>query len=199
MAEDGLKEPIYEDVRFVANGLWNDVDTSCGIHCAENLVTCFSEIFKGVFVFGYDFWGKGSTTIDDCCVKTLQKLNYIDTYESCEGNFYTVFGSRLLDLPPVFPKIHSRNSFSKSKRFRILDRDGFKCVYCGTSPRENEIHIDHKIPLCKGGTNNDDNLVASCMECNLGKGSNMLLNEPEIDTEGLNEYMDNLSKTIGRS
>ena len=48
-------------------------------------------------------------------------------------------------------------------------------------------------------TNNDDNLVASCMECNLGKGSNMLLNEPEIDTEGLNEYMDNLSKTIGRS
>ena len=188
MAEDGLKEPIYEDVRYVAGGIMSGLDGPCGY---EDLVNCFSEIFKSIFVFGYDFWGKDSIMVkelnDNHCIKKLQELNYIDTYIGCDGHYYTVFGSRLLDLPPVFPKIHSRNSFSKSKRFRILDRDGFKCVYCGTSPRENEIHIDHKIPLCKGGTNNDDNLVASCMECNLGKGSKILLNEPEIDTEELNK------------
>ena len=29
--------------------------------------------------------------------------------------------------------------------------------------------IDHKIPLCLGGSNNEDNLVACCRECNIKK------------------------------
>jgi len=51
-------------------------------------------------------------------------------------------------------------------RIAILERDGYICQYCG-SPAE---HVDHVIPRCQGGTNEPDNLVASCASCNLSKG-----------------------------
>jgi len=57
-------------------------------------------------------------------------------------------------------------------RFFILSRDGFRCHYCGRSPMRNkdvELEIDHIIPKAKGGNNNIDNLITSCLECNQGK------------------------------
>ena len=59
------------------------------------------------------------------------------------------------------------------RRFRILDRDGYKCVKCGRSPLMDGVtlHVDHKKPRSKGGTDDDDNLQTLCAECNLGKGN----------------------------
>jgi 5-methylcytosine-specific restriction endonuclease McrA len=61
-------------------------------------------------------------------------------------------------------------------RVIILDRDGFKCIYCGKNPREDNVklHIDHKIPRNKGGKDTLDNLITSCDKCNLGKSDRML-------------------------
>lgn len=56
-------------------------------------------------------------------------------------------------------------------RFQILKRDHFKCKYCGRSAKEVPLHIDHKKSVKDGGTNDPDNLVTACVECNLGKGS----------------------------
>lgn len=56
-------------------------------------------------------------------------------------------------------------------RFRILKRDGFSCRYCGRHGRDVELHVDHVVPRSRGGTNDPTNLVASCAECNLGKGA----------------------------
>ena len=36
--------------------------------------------------------------------------------------------------------------------------------------------LDHKIPLCRGGTNKADNLVVCCIGCNMEK-NNMTENE----------------------
>ena len=47
-------------------------------------------------------------------------------------------------------------------------RDGFRCVYCGTSSR---LTIDHVIPASKGGKNNFDNCVTACQPCNNKKGN----------------------------
>lgn len=44
-----------------------------------------------------------------------------------------------------------------------------KCEYCGVDCSEN-YHIDHKIPLCKGGSNEIDNLAFCCPQCNWSKG-----------------------------
>lgn len=57
-------------------------------------------------------------------------------------------------------------------RFRVMQRDNFKCCICGASPAKDpsvELHIDHIIPWSKGGETTIDNLQTLCSKCNLGK------------------------------
>ena len=57
-------------------------------------------------------------------------------------------------------------------RFRILNRDGFQCKYCGKSALsgyDGPLHIDHVVPVSDGGSNSESNLITSCAECNMGK------------------------------
>jgi 5-methylcytosine-specific restriction endonuclease McrA len=57
-----------------------------------------------------------------------------------------------------------------AQRKRILERDGFRCQMCTrSSPDLKFMHIDHKLPRSKGGTNDDDNLQVLCRTCNLKK------------------------------
>lgn len=64
----------------------------------------------------------------------------------------------------------SRKSISKRLRFAVLERDGFRCRYCGADPADGaKLHIDHRLPVSKGGQNDFDNLVTACADCNLGK------------------------------
>lgn len=62
-----------------------------------------------------------------------------------------------------------RQALSKRLRFEVFKRDGFKCVYCGAPPTGGVLHVDHVIPVVEGGTNDPENLVTSCPDCNLGK------------------------------
>ena len=65
----------------------------------------------------------------------------------------------------------SRKAISTRTRFLILKRDGFTCQYCGASAPRVELHVDHVIPVAAGGTNDPDNLVSACRDCNLGKST----------------------------
>lgn len=62
-----------------------------------------------------------------------------------------------------------RRKISDGKRFRILKRSGFRCVYCGAKAGEVELEIDHVHPVALGGTDAEHNLVAACQRCNGGK------------------------------
>lgn len=63
-----------------------------------------------------------------------------------------------------------RKPFSTRERFEVLKRDNFSCHYCGRTTADGiKLHVDHVIPVAKGGTNDLENLVAACDECNLGK------------------------------
>jgi 5-methylcytosine-specific restriction endonuclease McrA len=42
-----------------------------------------------------------------------------------------------------------------------------KCYYCGTT--EYPLQVDHVVPLSKGGTNEESNIVAACEFCNRAK------------------------------
>lgn len=57
-------------------------------------------------------------------------------------------------------------------RFKVMQRDNFKCCICGASPAKNpdvELHIDHIKPWSKGGETCFENLQTLCSKCNLGK------------------------------
>lgn len=64
-----------------------------------------------------------------------------------------------------------RIAISKTNRFKILSRDNYACQYCGNKAPDVVLEIDHKIPVSKGGTNDFDNLVTSCFDCNRGKSN----------------------------
>lgn len=55
----------------------------------------------------------------------------------------------------------------------VLRRTGGRCWYCGCALNgagQLSNHIDHVLPVSKGGGNDPDNLVASCRNCNTEKG-----------------------------
>lgn len=62
-------------------------------------------------------------------------------------------------------------------RWQILERDNFTCQYCGRNVRDDHVklQIEHIIPKSKGGTSAPNNLLTSCVECNLGKGDCILI------------------------
>jgi hypothetical protein len=66
---------------------------------------------------------------------------------------------------------HTPRALSKGERFRVLERGGFRCVYCGRRPPEVVLHVDHAVSKKNGGGNDDENLVSACSDCNLGKSS----------------------------
>lgn len=56
-------------------------------------------------------------------------------------------------------------------RFEILRRDGHTCRYCGASAPDVKLTVDHVIPVALGGSDEPNNLVTACEDCNGGKTS----------------------------
>lgn len=67
-------------------------------------------------------------------------------------------------------------AISKKTRFEIFKRDHFRCQYCGQTPPAVVLEVDHIQPKSKGGSDDWNNLITSCFDCNRGK-SNVELGE----------------------
>lgn len=70
---------------------------------------------------------------------------------------------------PIKGKGKRRHYVSAKKRKEIFKRDNYTCELCGNKYDISELQIDHKIPLYKGGSLEDDNLQTTCVECNVVK------------------------------
>jgi hypothetical protein len=59
-------------------------------------------------------------------------------------------------------------------RIAVLERDGYRCAYCGASAADGvRLHVDHFIPRHLGGWDGTDNLLTACEACNLGKSGTL--------------------------
>lgn len=67
-----------------------------------------------------------------------------------------------------------RTPLKKFVRWAVFERDSFTCGYCGRRPPECVLVVDHVVPVARGGGNEVENLVTSCVECNSGKGARQL-------------------------
>ena len=84
-----------------------------------------------------------------------------------------------------------RGEVSDSLRYDILNRDNFTCVICGASSKQGvRLHVDHIIPIAKGGTSTPDNLRTLCERCNIGKSDKTESNTTSSD--------DNVCKWCGK-
>lgn len=72
-------------------------------------------------------------------------------------------------------RLRERGAVATGLRFDVFVRDNFRCRYCGMSAEDGAVlHADHVVPRSKGGPTTLDNLVAACMDCNIGKSNKML-------------------------
>lgn len=57
----------------------------------------------------------------------------------------------------------------KFDRREIFARDGGRCAYCACVLDESNWHLDHVIPIARGGGHLRSNVVAVCPPCNISK------------------------------
>ena len=59
----------------------------------------------------------------------------------------------------------------KFNRQNLLERDDFRCQYCGKNLPVKELNMDHVVPRDRGGGTSWENVVTSCIKCNSKKGN----------------------------
>jgi len=70
-------------------------------------------------------------------------------------------------------------SIRPSVRFDVFKRDSFTCAYCGRRSPDVTLEVDHIIPVAEGGSDDPENLITACWDCNRGKGTTPLEVEPQ--------------------
>ena len=59
-----------------------------------------------------------------------------------------------------------KRDVSGSQRNRVLARDGYRCVICGS---RDDLEVDHRRALSNGGDNSLSNLATLCHDCHVIK------------------------------
>lgn len=73
-----------------------------------------------------------------------------------------VIALRLYDcLPPAEVKFTRRN---------IYEHYRYRCCYCGKKLPSSDLNLEHIVPISRGGQTDWDNVVTSCIPCNIRKG-----------------------------
>jgi len=69
-----------------------------------------------------------------------------------------------------------RKPISARMRAQILERDRYTCVKCGAKPIDGDVqlHLNHRLPVSKGGKNSLENLETTCQDCNLGMSDKII-------------------------
>lgn len=96
-----------------------------------------------------------------------------------------IVGRRVFVLPQR--KKENRIYFDTETRERVLKKSKCKCAKCGKELNITTMTIDHIIPLSKGGTNKEYNLIAMCKKCNKEKGSSVF--KPSDYYKGIPKYL----------
>ena len=108
-----------------------------------------SPMWKHLFNNNYEAFKK---EVDLSCDMILNPEKYLNGSTSPD---YEQKGPK--DIPDVPPEL----------RQNVLERDGYKCVMCGSAKY---LQIDHIKPFSKGGDTVFENLQTMCRKCKLRKG-----------------------------
>jgi hypothetical protein len=115
--------------------------------------------------------------------KVIVKLTYTSPqgrnhYERNEMYPFHLLNDMILKITEIkeieetetFKRKAERSKMSSRLRFLIFQRDHYTCRICGKSKYDKvKLHVDHIIPIAKGGKTEESNLQTLCEVCNLGK------------------------------
>jgi hypothetical protein len=73
-------------------------------------------------------------------------------------------------------KRRKQQVINQKLRRQLLDKvTHAHCCYCGNLFSANELTIEHKIPICMGGSSEISNIALACAPCNRAKGKEAFL------------------------
>lgn len=105
-----------------------------------------------------------------------RKRGYVATAPRCAICYERHLEELLNPAPVVTSQPTTRDPIPPQLRFRVLQRDAFRCQYCGRSARDGAVlHLDHIVPVAAGGPTTEENLITACDVCNAGKAANPVL------------------------
>lgn len=136
--------------------------------------------FRGKLAVSYDAISREQLHCQYCKKRVVEliEIRIPDDHLYVCGNFHCIltviseYEIRFLDMIPMrwvryIDTQRERAKITNSVRWKIIKRDNFRCVACGSN---DNLVIDHKTPICQGGTSDIDNLQTLCFRCNSGKG-----------------------------
>ncbi len=91
------------------------------------------------------------------------RLNKLHQWRTHRLHFLGSFPGSDEDSPDL--GVDQGRSISLRKRYKIMERDGFRCCCCGASAKDGHtLEVDHKKSVFDGGDDGDDNLWTLCFE-----------------------------------
>jgi hypothetical protein len=84
---------------------------------------------------------------------------------------------------PFVSRSFRRHYVDPLMREFVYARDGGRCFYCHCDVAYIGAHLDHVLPVSRGGKSTYTNLVLSCAKCNISKNASVLENINEILAE----------------
>jgi 5-methylcytosine-specific restriction enzyme A len=85
-----------------------------------------------------------------------------NTYNMAHGGQWLTWQNEVSHAP-------RKQSISQAVRWSVFRDDEFACKICGET--EKPLHVDHIIPVARGGSNDRHNLQTLCETCNTSKGA----------------------------
>ena len=106
----------------------------------------------------------------DELILTLRRIsNYIKRKHQCAC---FVYNAQLVCKASKSKKYKNRRktNIPRGMRHEVFKRDNYTCVECGARKDDGAtLHVDHIVPVSKGGSDELDNLQTLCSDCNLNK------------------------------
>lgn len=121
------------------------------------------------FIYGIDGYGN---KIEICDIPSPKVFLFkiFPIFKKLSENQIWKFENIYDKLQPRLKK--DPHSITPKMRKYIFKRDNWTCYYCrhhNNGKNDVVLQVDHKIPTSKGGSNNPENLITSCRNCNIKK------------------------------
>lgn len=72
-------------------------------------------------------------------------------------------------------RVAMRKGLTLRLRYKVLERNKFTCQQCNKTVHDGiRLHVDHTLPVSRGGTNEESNLRTLCHSCNIVKSARLI-------------------------
>ncbi|MFH0799653.1 MAG: HNH endonuclease [Pseudomonadota bacterium] len=163
-------------------GSWNKALVAAGLILSNEVQISDERLFNNIFILWQHFGRQPRRRELSSPPSTISQTPYNRRFGSWSAaleafvNYANESDDSETQINTKVPKRQTTGRDPSLRlRFKVLQRDRFTCLSCGSSPALTfgvELHVDHIVPWSKGGETVLDNLQTLCLKCNLGK-SNM--------------------------